>query len=70
MTLLSFVETLGAPSEISVSDDQCCRSGELAFYRCFSPRSVPLSELVRVDPDALVGWGSSRTLIHDPGMEN
>jgi hypothetical protein len=24
------------------------RSGELAFYRCFSPRSVPLSELVRV----------------------
>jgi hypothetical protein len=24
------------------------RSGGLAFYRCFSPRSVPLSELVRV----------------------
>ncbi|MER7694473.1 IS701 family transposase [Streptomyces sp. NPDC097610] len=24
------------------------RSGELAFYRCFSPRPVPLSELVRV----------------------
>lgn len=24
------------------------RSGELAFYRCFSPRSVPLSERVRV----------------------
>jgi SRSO17 transposase len=24
------------------------RSGELAFYRCFSPRPVPVSELVRV----------------------
>ncbi|MFJ5074950.1 IS701 family transposase [Streptomyces sp. NPDC088553] len=24
------------------------RSGELAFYRCFSPHSVPLSDLVRV----------------------
>jgi SRSO17 transposase len=24
------------------------RSGDLAFYRCFSPRPVPLSELVRV----------------------
>ncbi|MFD1660888.1 IS701 family transposase [Streptomyces caeni] len=24
------------------------RTGELAFYRCFSPRPVPLSELVRV----------------------
>jgi SRSO17 transposase len=24
------------------------RTGELAFYRCFSPRTVPLSELVRV----------------------
>ena len=25
-----------------------CRSGELAFYRCFSPHPVPLTELVRV----------------------
>lgn len=24
------------------------RSGELAFYRCFSPRPVPLCDLVRV----------------------
>ncbi|MEU6895344.1 hypothetical protein ABZ934_26885 [Streptomyces sp. NPDC046557] len=24
------------------------RTGELAFYRCFSPRPVPMSELVRV----------------------
>ncbi|MBB4717752.1 SRSO17 transposase [Streptomyces luteogriseus] len=41
-------DTAGWPGQWCLLVRRNRRTGELAFYRCFSPRPVPMSELVRV----------------------
>jgi SRSO17 transposase len=54
--LISHLDPAGDPDPTDPTDQQCwwlllrrhIRTGELAFYRCYSPDLVPLRELIRV----------------------